>query len=77
MTRFASIADLRAACLDLPRGHAAKAAAVASRESMLTKPPRSLGRLEEVVEWLGLWQGRNPPRLDKVGIFSSSPAITA
>ena len=66
MTRFASIADLRAACLDLPGSHAEKAACVALRESMLTKPPRSLGRLEEVVEWLGLWQGENPPRLDKV-----------
>jgi nicotinate-nucleotide--dimethylbenzimidazole phosphoribosyltransferase len=79
MTRFASIADLRAACLDLPRGHAAKAAAVASRESMLTKPPRSLGRLEEVVEWLGLWQGRNPPRLDNVGIlvFAGNHGVTA
>jgi nicotinate-nucleotide--dimethylbenzimidazole phosphoribosyltransferase len=79
MTRFASIADLRAACLDLPRGDAAKAAAVASRESMLTKPMHSLGRLEEVVEWLGLWQGRNPPRLDNVGIlvFAGNHGVTA
>jgi nicotinate-nucleotide--dimethylbenzimidazole phosphoribosyltransferase len=79
MTRFASIADLRAACLDLPRGHAAKAAAVASRESTLTKPPRSLGRLEEVVEWLALWQGKSPPRLDKVAIlvFAGNHGVTA
>src|SRR5262245_28150198 len=69
MTRFASIADLRTACLDLPGGHAEKAAGVALRESMLTKPPRSLGRLEEVVEWLGLWQGENQPRLDRVEIL--------
>ena len=79
MTRFASIADLRAACLDLPGGHAEKAAAIALRESMLTKPPRSLGRLEEVVEWLGLWQGENPPRLDKVEIlvFAGNHGVTA
>src|SRR5262245_12533350 len=79
MTRFASIADLRAACLDLPGGDAAKAAAVAGRESLLTKPPRSLGRLEEVVEWLGLWQGKNPPRLDKVAIlvFAGNHGVTA
>ena len=79
MTRFASIADLRAACLDLPGGHADKAASVAGRESMLTKPPGSLGRLEEVVEWLGLWQGRNPPRLDQVEIlvFAGNHGVTA
>src|SRR5262245_14800388 len=78
MTRFASIADLRAACLDLPDGHAEKAACVALRESMLTKPPRSLGRLEEVVAWLGLWQGENPPRLDKVEIlvFAGNHGVT-
>jgi nicotinate-nucleotide--dimethylbenzimidazole phosphoribosyltransferase len=79
MTRFASIADLRAACLDLPGGDAAQAAAVAGRESVLTKPPRSLGRLEEVVEWLALWQGKSPPRLDKVAIlvFAGNHGVTA
>ena len=55
------------------------AAAVARREATLTKPPRSLGRLEEVVEWLGLWQGRNPPRLDNVEIlvFAGNHGVTA
>jgi nicotinate-nucleotide--dimethylbenzimidazole phosphoribosyltransferase len=79
MTRFASIADLRAACLDLPGGHADKAAAIARRENTLTKPPGSLGRLEEVVEWLGLWQGRNPPRLANVEIlvFAGNHGVTA
>jgi nicotinate-nucleotide--dimethylbenzimidazole phosphoribosyltransferase len=79
MTRFASIADLRAACLDLPGGHADKAASIARRESALTKPPGSLGRLEEVVEWLGLWQGRNPPRLANVEIlvFAGNHGVTA
>ena len=79
MTRFASIAELRPACLDLPGGHADKAAAIARRESTLTKPPGSLGRLEEVVEWLGLWQGRNPPRLANVEIlvFACNHGVTA
>ena len=63
MTRFASFADLQAACLDLPGGHRDAAAAVASREQTLTKPPRSLGRLEQAVAWLSLWQGPSPPRL--------------
>jgi nicotinate-nucleotide--dimethylbenzimidazole phosphoribosyltransferase len=79
MTRFASFAELRAACLDLPGGNEDAAAKVAAREARLTKPPRSLGRLEEVVEWLSLWQGSSPPRLDKVEIlvFAGNHGVTA
>ncbi len=79
MTRFASFADLRAACLDLPEGHKDVAEAVAQREARLTKPPGSLGRLEELVAWLSLWQGRNPPSLDRVEIlvFAGNHGVTA
>jgi nicotinate-nucleotide--dimethylbenzimidazole phosphoribosyltransferase len=79
MTRFASLDELRAACLDLPGGHPEAAAAVARREATLTKPPRSLGRLEEAVAWLSLWQGRSPPRLDQVEIlvFAGNHGVTA
>jgi nicotinate-nucleotide--dimethylbenzimidazole phosphoribosyltransferase len=79
MTRFASFAELRAACLDLPGGNEDAAAKVAAREARLTKPPRSLGRLEEVVEWLSLWQGVAPPSLDKVEIvvFAGNHGVTA
>jgi nicotinate-nucleotide--dimethylbenzimidazole phosphoribosyltransferase len=78
MTRFASFAELRAACLDLPGGNEDAAAKVAAREARLTKPPRSLGRLEEVVEWLSLWQGVAPPSLDKVEIvvFAGNHGVT-
>jgi len=79
MPRFASFAALRAACLDLPEGHKDVAAKVARREARLTKPPGSLGRLEEAVAWLGLWQGRNPPSLDRVEIlvFAGNHGVTA
>ena len=66
MTRFASLDALRAACLDLPGGHPEAAAQVARREAILTKPPRSLGRLEDAVAWLAFWQGKVPPRLANV-----------
>jgi nicotinate-nucleotide--dimethylbenzimidazole phosphoribosyltransferase len=69
MTRFASFADLRAACLDLPSGNEEAAARVAAREEVLTKPPRSLGRLEETVAWLARWQRMSPPKLDAVEIL--------
>lgn len=79
MTRFASLDELRSACLDLPGGHQEAAAKVAAREAKLTKPPKSLGRLEEVVAWLALWQGRNPPRLSNVEIlvFAGNHGVTA
>jgi nicotinate-nucleotide--dimethylbenzimidazole phosphoribosyltransferase len=79
MTRFASFAELRAACLDLPGGNPDAAAKVGQRDARLIKPPGSLGRLEEVVEWLSLWQGLSSPRLDKVEIlvFAGNHGVTA
>jgi len=75
---FTSFSALRAACLDLPGGHPAASAAVAQREAMLTKPPNSLGRLEDLVAWLAHWQGRAPPRLDRVEIvvFAGNHGVT-
>ncbi|MGH6866657.1 MAG: nicotinate-nucleotide--dimethylbenzimidazole phosphoribosyltransferase, partial [Methyloceanibacter sp.] len=79
MPRFASFDDLRAACLDLPDGHAGSSAAVARRAARLTKPPGSLGRLETIVAWLARWQGRNPPRLEEVDIlvFAGNHGVAA
>jgi nicotinate-nucleotide--dimethylbenzimidazole phosphoribosyltransferase len=78
MTDFTSFSGLRAACLDLPSGHPAASAAVAQREAALTKPPRSLGRLEELVAWLAHWQGHAPPRLDHVEVlvFAGNHGVT-
>ena len=79
MTTFSSFAELRVACLDLPMGHQVASAAVASREAQLTKPPGSLGRLEDLVAWLAHWQGRNPPRLDDVEVlvFAGNHGVSA
>jgi nicotinate-nucleotide--dimethylbenzimidazole phosphoribosyltransferase len=79
MTAFASLAELRRACLDLPAAHPDVAEQVARREATLTKPPGSLGRLEDLVGWLALWQGRSPPRLDRVEIlvFAGNHGVTA
>src|ERR1043166_276740 len=69
MPDFTSIPELRALCLDLPAGHPASSAAVAAREATLTKPPKSLGRLEDLVAWLAHWQGRSPPRLHRTEVL--------
>jgi nicotinate-nucleotide--dimethylbenzimidazole phosphoribosyltransferase len=79
MTGFTSFADLRAACLDLPAGDAGAAAAAVRRNAVLTKPPGSLGRLEDVVAWLARWQGRALPRLDRVEVivFAGNHGVVA
>lgn len=79
MTRFATLAELRELCRDLPSGDDAAAAAVAARQEQLTKPPGSLGRLESLVGWLAQWQGRASPRLDmvRVIVFAGSHGVTA
>src|SRR5580704_15412722 len=76
--RFSSLDDLRAACLDLPSGDLKAATAAAERQGELTKPPGSLGRLEDMVVWLARWQGRSMPRLDRVDIlvFAGNHGVT-
>src|ERR1700731_3580463 len=78
MANFNSFSALRTVCLDLPGGHPVASAAVAQREATLTKPPKSLGRLEDLVGWLAHWQGHAPPRLDRVDIlvFAGNHGVT-
>jgi nicotinate-nucleotide--dimethylbenzimidazole phosphoribosyltransferase len=78
MANLTSFSDLRAACLDLPSGDPTASTSAARREAMLTKPPGSLGRLEQLVAWLAHWQGRAPPRLQKVEVlvFAGNHGVT-
>lgn len=78
MTRFASLSALRDACRELPQGDLEAAAAAETRQAQLTKPPGSLGRLEELAVWLATWQGRAIPKLDRVEVlvFAGSHGVT-
>ncbi len=69
MTSFDKLMTLSAMCVNLPAGDHAAAEAVRSRQSILTKPEGSLGRLEEACAWLATWQRREMPRLDRIGIL--------
>ncbi len=71
--------DFRAALASLPPGDEAAAAAVAARQGTLTKPPGSLGRLEELAAWLARWQGRAVPRLERVDVlvFAGNHGVAA
>ncbi|GBR22708.1 nicotinate-nucleotide-dimethylbenzimidazole phosphoribosyltransferase [Acetobacter orleanensis NRIC 0473] len=42
---------------------------IALREAELTKPAGSLGRLEDLTQWLGRWQKRALPRLEQVQVL--------
>jgi nicotinate-nucleotide--dimethylbenzimidazole phosphoribosyltransferase len=78
MLKFADLNALRAACLDLPGGSEDAAAAVRDRQARLTKPPGSLGRLEQMAAWLARWQRRPMPRLDRVEVlvFAGNHGVT-
>lgn len=77
--RFDTLDDIRALCGDPALGNAQAAAAADARQAVLTKPPGSLGRLEQLTTWLATWQGRDIPRLDKVRItvFAGNHGIAA
>ena len=77
--RFATLDDVRAFCGDLAEGNDQAAAAATARQGQLTKPPGSLGRLEELAAWLATWQGRERPRLDKIkiAVFAGNHGIAA
>src|SRR5258708_26541273 len=79
MTRFPSFAALHAACLDLLPTDAAAATSAAARNARLTKPPGSLGRLEDLAVWLAQWQSRNPPQLDRIEVlvFAGNHGVVA
>ncbi|ODT72150.1 MAG: nicotinate-nucleotide--dimethylbenzimidazole phosphoribosyltransferase [Pelagibacterium sp. SCN 63-23] len=72
---FADIVELLVA---VPEGDDAAVAAVRQRDAQLTKPPGSLGRMEELVEFLARWQHRPVPRLDNpmVTIFAGNHGVT-
>jgi nicotinate-nucleotide--dimethylbenzimidazole phosphoribosyltransferase len=77
--QFDSLDDIRRFCRDLPAGDADAADAAAQRQQMLTKPPGSLGRLEELAIWLARWQRREIPRLDRVtiAVFAGNHGVAA
>lgn len=69
--------DIRTLFESLPGPDEAAAAAVRARDAELTKPAGSLGRLEEIAEWLASWQGRARPRVERplVAVFAANHGI--
>lgn len=55
---------IRDSLADLPPASAESVTAVRARQASLTKPAGSLGRLEEIVEFLAAWQARTVPTIE-------------
>jgi nicotinate-nucleotide--dimethylbenzimidazole phosphoribosyltransferase len=71
--------DVRDLLQSLPDPDLDAVATVRARDAELTKPPGSLGRLEEIVEWLAAWTSKTPPRVTRpmVAIFASAHGVAA
>ena len=70
--------DFRSLLGNLPVADGAALEAAARHEPRLTKPPGSLGRLEDLSAWLSAWQGRHPPRLERPAacVFAGNHGVT-
>ena len=70
--------DIRALVRQMPGPDIAAVNAKRAREGQLTKPAGSLGRLEEISEWLAAWQGRAPAvTRPLVAIFAGNHGVAA
>ena len=70
---------MRALLAQLPGPDLEAGSAAAARQAQLTKPPGSLGRLEELAIWLATWQARHPPRVEhpRTVVFAGNHGVAA
>ena len=75
----ANFQEIRDLLRELPGPDRDAEAAALARQSQLTKPAGSLGRLEELAVWLAAWQRRHPPRLERpyAAVFAGNHGIAA
>ncbi|MBB4015510.1 nicotinate-nucleotide--dimethylbenzimidazole phosphoribosyltransferase [Chelatococcus caeni] len=69
--------DVRRLFAMLPDVDEAAIAAVRRRDAELTKPPGSLGRLEEIAAWVAGWQGKGRPSVARplVCVFAGNHGV--
>lgn len=76
---ISSLEELRALLKSLPGPDLDARQQADKREPQLTKPPGSLGRLEELAAWVACWQGRHPPTMQSVRarVFAGNHGVVA
>ena len=74
-----ALADIAALAETLPAADAAAAEAARERQNSLTKPPGSLGRLEELAEFMATWRGTARPEIWRAQalVFAGNHGICA
>lgn len=75
---YSSVSEFRSAVVELPQADADGLARARSRQAILTKPPGSLGRLEDIACFLASWQ-KNGPLADRIDmlVFAGNHGVTA
>src|SRR5258708_22168088 len=73
----ATFDEMRRILRELPGPDLAAQTEVVRRQAELTKPPGSLGRLEEIAGWLAAWQGRAQPRVERprIAVFAGTHRV--
>jgi nicotinate-nucleotide--dimethylbenzimidazole phosphoribosyltransferase len=76
---LATLDEMRALLQSLPGPDLEAGTAAALREAQLTKPAGALGRLEELAQWLAIWQGKHPPSADhpRTAVFAGNHGVAA
>ena len=79
MMRFETLARIAGLADTLPSADGDARAAAARRQDSLTKPPGSLGRLEEIALFMAAWQGTERPRIARAQalVFAGNHGICA
>ncbi len=79
MTLFPTVAAFEAALDSLSQPDMAARDAAARRQGQLTKPPGSLGRLEDIAVFFAGWQGVERPRITRgrAVIFAGNHGVVA
>ena len=69
--------DIRSLLGQMPKADESARAAAREREAQLTKPAGSLGRLEEIAEWMAAWQASARPHVDNplVAVFAGNHGV--
>lgn len=62
---ISSLADIRAFSHELPAADGVAAEAARSRQNQLTKPPGSLGKLEDIAVFMASWHGTERPQIER------------
>ena len=76
---FTTLDEFAEIVRNFPNTDGAAIGAATARNSMLTKPPGALGRLEELAIWYVGWRGDARPRLEnpQVLVFAGNHGVTA